>query len=92
MAPFNLSLAAMNSPGHNTKGQVSNACPMYSILLRHSDNGTAQRNMDFEMPKEERQIKTLISPGELPLWVPGKIMCASDDLGWKGSLSGPTGM
>ena len=26
----------------------------------------------------------LITPGELPKWVPGKILCASDDLGWNG--------
>src|ERR1700712_1366160 len=28
-------------------------------------------------------MQTLISPGELPQWVPGDLLCASDDLGWK---------
>ncbi len=26
----------------------------------------------------------VISPQELPTWVPGEVLCASDDLGWKG--------
>lgn len=26
----------------------------------------------------------LITPGELPKWVPGTVLCASDELGWKG--------
>ena len=34
--------------------------------------------------KKKGRSRLLISPSELPLWVPGKIMCASDDLGWKG--------
>jgi len=28
-------------------------------------------------------MQALITPGELPQWVPGKLLCASDDLGWK---------
>lgn len=28
-------------------------------------------------------MQTLITPGELPRWVPGDLLCASDDLGWK---------
>lgn len=26
----------------------------------------------------------IISPQELPVWVPGEVLCASDDLGWRG--------
>jgi AraC family transcriptional regulator len=29
-------------------------------------------------------MSTLITPSELPQWVPGKILAASDDLGWNG--------
>ena len=29
-------------------------------------------------------MSTLITPSELPKWVPGKILCASDNLGWNG--------
>ena len=29
-------------------------------------------------------MSTLITPDELPKWVPGKILCASDKLGWNG--------
>lgn len=29
------------------------------------------------------QADTLISPEELPLWVPGTVTCSSQDLGWK---------
>ena len=35
------------------------------------------------IPSEKGQPTTLITPAELPTWVPGKIMCASDQLGWK---------
>jgi AraC family transcriptional regulator len=35
------------------------------------------------MPQERKHLKGLITPEELPVWVPGKIMCASDRLGWK---------
>lgn len=29
-------------------------------------------------------MSALIAPSELPQWVPGKILCASDNLGWNG--------
>lgn len=29
-------------------------------------------------------MSTLITPPELPKWVPGEVLCASDDLGWSG--------
>ncbi|SMF59216.1 transcriptional regulator, AraC family [Tistlia consotensis] len=35
------------------------------------------------MPPEKAHPSHLISPGELPVWVPGKIVCASDRLGWR---------
>jgi AraC family transcriptional regulator len=28
-------------------------------------------------------VATLVSPEDLPNWVPGNVLCASDDLGWK---------
>jgi len=34
------------------------------------------------VPGKERPA-TLIAPAELPVWVPGQILCASDQLGWK---------
>ncbi|MFK8081857.1 MAG: helix-turn-helix transcriptional regulator [Granulosicoccus sp.] len=35
------------------------------------------------MPSDHRHVPALITPVELPLWVPGTITCSSDDLGWK---------
>ena len=38
---------------------------------------------DSESRDEKKSPKFLITPAELPVWVPGKIVCASDRLGWK---------
>ncbi len=35
------------------------------------------------MSQENGQITHLISPAELTIWVPGQVMSASDELGWK---------
>lgn len=35
------------------------------------------------MAAERRDWPTLITPAELPHWVPGTVTCASDDLGWR---------
>jgi AraC family transcriptional regulator len=34
--------------------------------------------------REEERLDTLLSPEDLPNWVPGRIIGKSDDLGWKG--------
>ena len=38
---------------------------------------------ESELVPDKGKPAHLITPAELPVWVPGKIMCASDRLGWK---------
>lgn len=38
---------------------------------------------DCKRVLEKAKPTTLIAPSELPVWVPGQILCASDRLGWK---------
>lgn len=34
--------------------------------------------------RDNRDVSNLISPKDLPTWVPGRVLSASDDLGWTG--------
>lgn len=50
---------------------------------RYPDGDVTYRKPGPKIGDKKRRPKPLITPAELPVWVPGKIVCASDPLGWK---------
>jgi AraC family transcriptional regulator len=48
-----------------------------------ANDGAAFGKWNVKVPQERRHPEALITPEDLPIWVPGEIMCASDGLGWK---------